>query len=384
MKVILVDDEQLAVDYLERQLMNLTGIEIIGKFIDPHIGRRGILLNEVDLVFLDISLPEINGIELAEQILEKKPDLHIVFVTAYNEYAVKAFELNALDYIVKPVRSDRLSKTMDRISEYVESKQDQTEIKNLTMRMNMFRQVTVEVPSQQFAVIQWRTTKAQELFLYLLQHRGQPVRKSVLIDMLWPEYEPDKVYSQLYTTIYHIRKTLTSYGEHFQIVNSMECYVLTIDHVLLDVEEWESKLASFLPLSADTIDNYIEIMKLYTGNYLQEYDYWWAESERQRLKELWLSISYEIGYWYEEHGQLDKAIFWFHEICNQHVQEEKAYFALMKIHASMDNYSLVNRQYNSLVEILLDEFNEPPSAHITAWYKQWEEELNRLSESNIS
>ncbi|WP_438349563.1 response regulator [Paenibacillus sp. FA6] len=375
MKVILVDDEQLAVDYLERQLMKLSNIEIIGKFIDPIVGRREILLQDVDLVFLDINLPEINGIELAEQILEKKPDIYIVFVTAYNEYAVKAFELNALDYIVKPIRFDRLNKTMERITGYVESKQDQVVSYTNRMRMNIFRQVTVEVSNNLFSVIQWRTSKAQELFLYLLQHRGQLVRKSVLIDLLWPEYEQDKVYSQLYTAIYHIRKTLAPYDEHFQIVNSMEGYVLNIDHVLLDVEEWETRLGSASPLSIESLDNYIEIMKLYSGDYLQEYDYWWAESERQRLKDLWLSISYEIADWYVEHDQLDKATFWYIEICNRHVQEEKAYFILMKIYASMDNDILVNRQYHSLIRNLLDEFNEPPSAYISEWYKQWQGKL---------
>jgi two-component system LytT family response regulator len=375
MKVILVDDEQLAVDYLERQLMKLSNIEIIGTFIDPIAGRREILLKDVDLVFLDINLPEINGIELAEQILEKKPDLYIVFVTAYNEYAVKAFELNALDYIVKPIRPDRLNKTMDRITEYIESKQGQDDDNINTLRMNIFRQVTVEVSSNQFSVIQWRTSKAQELFLHLLQHRGQLVRKSVLIDLLWPEYEWDKVYSHLYTAVYHIRKTLAAYGEHFQIMNSMEGYVLNIDHVLLDVEEWETRLALASPLSIETIDNYIEIMKLYTGDYLQEYDYWWAESERQRLKELCLSKSYGIADWLVEHSQLDQAIFWYNDICHRHVQEEKAYFALMKIHASMDNDVLVNRQYSSLINTLMDDFNEPPSAYITDWYKQWQGKL---------
>ena len=375
MKVILVDDEQLAVDYLERQLMKLSNIEIIGKFIDPIAGRREILLQDVDLVFLDINLPEINGIELAEQILEKKPDIYIVFVTAYNEYAVKAFELNALDYIVKPIRLDRLNKTMERITESVESKQDHAENYTDRMRMNIFRQVTVEVSNNLFSVIQWRTSKAQELFLYLLQHRGQLVRKSVLIDLLWPEYEQDKVYSQLYTAIYHIRKTLAPYDEHFQIVNSMEGYVLNIDQVLLDVEEWETRLGLASPLSFESIDKYVEIMKLYTGDYLQEYDYWWAESERQRLKDLWLSVSFGIADWYVEHDQLDKATFWYFEICNRHVQEEKAYFALMKIYASMDNDILVNRQYHALIGNLLDEFNEPPSAYITEWYKQWHGKL---------
>lgn len=373
MKVILVDDEQLAVDYLARMLKKHNQIEIIGTYLDPIEARRDILVKEVDLIFLDISLPEINGIQLAEQILEKKPDINIVFVTAYNEYAVKAFELNAMDYLVKPVRSDRLARTIARIKDEAASKQEEkTEHISPIMRLNRFKQVSVEISNTPISVIHWRTTKAQELFLYLLQHRGQLVRKSVLIDTLWPEYESDKVYSQLYTAIYHVRKTLAQFAEHFQIMNAMEGYILSINQVLLDVEEWENRLAAEEPLSFATIDHYIETMKLYTGDYLLEYDYWWAESERERLKKLWLSMAYEIANWYEKQGQLDKSIIWYDEICLNHVQEEQAHFSLMKIYEAMDHHLLVNRQYSILTTALLTEFNEQPSDYIIEWFKQRE------------
>ena len=71
----------------------------------------------MDIVFLDIQIPEINGIELAEQLLEMKPKLSIVFVTAFDNFAIKAFELNALDYILKPVRKERLLNTVERIKQ---------------------------------------------------------------------------------------------------------------------------------------------------------------------------------------------------------------------------------------------------------------------------
>lgn len=99
MKAILIDDEQLALDLLERNLNNIGSIEVIGTHTDPMEGKKDILQKDVDIIFLDIHLPEVNGMELAEQIIEKKPYLPIIFVTAFNEYAVKAFELNALDYI---------------------------------------------------------------------------------------------------------------------------------------------------------------------------------------------------------------------------------------------------------------------------------------------
>ncbi|EST52226.1 hypothetical protein T458_26950 [Brevibacillus panacihumi W25] len=82
MKAILIDDEQLALNYLEHQLVHIADVEIIGKFTDPMVGKRAIEKNEIDIVFLDIQIPKLNGIELAEQLLEMKPQLQIVFVTA--------------------------------------------------------------------------------------------------------------------------------------------------------------------------------------------------------------------------------------------------------------------------------------------------------------
>ncbi|WP_083485021.1 response regulator [Paenibacillus ihumii] len=381
MKVILVDDERLALDYLERQLNKLGQVKLLGKYTNPLIGKEQILQQDVDVIFLDINLPEINGIELAEQILEKKPDIHIVFVTAYNEHAVKAFELNALDYIVKPIVAERLALTIKRVRSRMElasKQQEASSKKNEYIRLNVLKQVTIETSPGQFSMMQWRTSKAQELFLYLLQHRGQLVRKSALIEMLWPEYEMDKVYSQLYTAVYHIRKTLEPLGERFQIANATEGYILKIQNVIIDAEEWESKLVSLWPPNSERIDKCAEAIRMYTGHYLQEYDYWWAESERQRLKELWLEASYAVARWYENEGLIDQAINSYTAICKQHPLEEQAYLALMKIHHAMNHPHLVERQFEILSQICLQELNDAPSSYIVEWFNHWKENIDRL------
>ncbi|MNI34160.1 Transcriptional regulatory protein YehT [compost metagenome] len=372
MKVILVDDERLALEYLERQLLKFDDMEIVGLFSDPLIAREEILRKEADVVFLDISLPEISGIELADQLLGFKPRLNIVFVTAYNEYAVKAFELNAIDYIVKPIRVERLTKTLDRIRKLQSASMEKVVVEeDGDLRLHVLKQVAIEMPKGQFTHLQWRTSKAQELFLFLLQHRGQLVRKSVLIDLLWPEYESDKVYSQLYTAVYHIRKTLQTYGERFQISNTTEGYILSMNNVILDIEEWEKKLDQLPKINKDSIDDYVDAMKLYTGDYLQEYDYWWSESERQRLKGMWLYNSYSIADWYQQQQLMEQAILCYVNICNQYPLEEEAHFSLMKIYASMNRHTMVERQYNLLLVSLQDELSVSPSKHINEWYEHW-------------
>lgn len=375
MKVILVDDEPLALKYLERQLLKLDtmSIDVIGTYTNPFVGRDEILARDVDIVFLDISLPELNGIELAEQLLEHKPYLCIVFVTGYHEYAVTAFELNAVDYIVKPVQIDRVAKTMERLRSRIASRPEEVMESNRNIRMTMFRQVMIEQPNElgQFALLHWRTTRAQEIFIYLLQHRGQLVRKSALIDMLWPEFDMDKAYPQLYTAIYHIRKTLEPYDTRFQITNTTEGYVLNMEGVQLDIEEWENWFMSNTSVSAESIERHIEMMKLYTGDYLQEYDYWWAEGERQRLKELWLSVSLSMAEWYVDQERIDEAILCYFSIQRQHPLEEKAYISLMKIYALQDNPAQVHRQFSLLCQVLEDEMGEEPSPYIVKWYDEW-------------
>jgi two-component system, LytTR family, response regulator len=375
MKVILVDDEPLALKYLERQLLKLDtmSIDVIGTYTNPFEGRDEILTRDVDIVFLDISLPELNGIELAEQLLEQKPHLCIVFVTGYHEYAVTAFELNAVDYIVKPVQLDRVAKTMERLRSRIASRPEEVMESNRNIRMTMFRQVMIEQPNEQgqFVLLHWRTTRAQEIFIYLLQHRGQLVRKSALIDMLWPEFDMDKAYPQLYTAIYHIRKTLEPYDTRFQITNTTEGYVLNMEGVQLDIEEWENWFMSNPSVSAESIERHIEMMKLYTGDYLQEYDYWWAEGERQRLKELWLSVSLSMAEWYVDQERIDEAILCYFSIQRQHSLEEKAYFSLMNIYALQDNPAQVHRQFSLLCQVLEDEMGEEPSPYIVKWYDEW-------------
>ncbi|WP_068784707.1 response regulator [Paenibacillus phocaensis] len=387
MKVILVDDEHLALNYMEHQLQQVSQIEILGKFSDPIEAKHYVLEKEaeVDVVFLDIHLPEINGIELAEQLLQDRPHLNVVFVTAYDEYAIKAFELNALDYIMKPVPKARMEITLQRIQERLELRKQQEDpltVQGEQMKIRMFRQFQIETANLQPVPVRWRTTKAQELFLYLLQHREQLVRKSVLIELLWPEYEPGRAYSQLYTAVYHIRKTLEPFGEVLHINSETDGYVLQLTNAEVDVEAWDRFAGSATPVNAQTAAEYEAALDLYQGDYLQDYDYWWAESERYRLKSSWLRIASHLAEWLMAQGNQEKAIEWYQLICERHPLEEEAHFALMKLYASLDKRALVMRQYRNLEEALDAELNEPPNPSIIQWYTEWSLKQKSLPQSS--
>lgn len=116
-RAIVIDDEQLPLQMLE-QMLNSSGMaQASATFTKPLEALAYLKENKVDAVFLDIEMPDMDGIELATHILDLQGSIAVVFVTAYNQYAVEAFRLNALDYLLKPVSADRLRETLCRIME---------------------------------------------------------------------------------------------------------------------------------------------------------------------------------------------------------------------------------------------------------------------------
>ena len=114
MKTVIVEDESYSLDRLIKLLSSFDEIEIIGTAGDGETAVEIINKNKPDVVFLDIELPVFNGFEVVKK-LRYKPK--IVFITAYDNYAIKAFEINSIDYIMKPVEPERLKKTVQRLKE---------------------------------------------------------------------------------------------------------------------------------------------------------------------------------------------------------------------------------------------------------------------------
>ncbi|AWW28782.1 DNA-binding response regulator [Echinicola strongylocentroti] len=109
---IIIDDETLAIDILEDYISKIPMLNLQGKYNTAIQAMDCIMRNKVDLIFLDINMPDINGIKFYEG-LPHKPK--VIFTTAYSEYAVKGFEINAVDYLLKPISFDRFFQAVSKI-----------------------------------------------------------------------------------------------------------------------------------------------------------------------------------------------------------------------------------------------------------------------------
>ena len=144
MKAIIIDDERLARKELTNLLADYPEIEIIGESHNADHAKKNIEALKPDLIFLDIQMPAKTGFDLLEE-LSFVPE--VVFTTAYDEYALKAFEVNAFDYLLKPIDKDRLRDCVNKLNESAKEDReiiDQEEEEDSTKRLSPNDQVFVK------------------------------------------------------------------------------------------------------------------------------------------------------------------------------------------------------------------------------------------------
>jgi two-component system response regulator AlgR len=123
MKVILVDDEPIARDRLRQLLADVADVDIVAEAGDGLDALRACAAHDPDLVLLDIAMPGVDGLEVARHLAAFEPRPAVVFCSAFDAHALSAFEAQAIDYLVKPVRPERLAAALDRVRTFAAGRQ---------------------------------------------------------------------------------------------------------------------------------------------------------------------------------------------------------------------------------------------------------------------
>lgn len=218
---------------------------------------------------------EMNGLEVAEIIMSELGNVEIIFVTAYSEYAVKAFEVNAIDYLLKPIQENRLKKAISRLKE--SSIYDKGEREN-SLKVYSFN--GFQVINEKGEALSWRTQKSKELFAYLWIKNGKIASKDSIIEKIFNGRSLDKASTLLHTTIYQLRRALKKLGHKNAIVYLQEGYKLDLD-IKSDLEE----LLDIIKKESYNSKDIERILEIYKGDLLKE-GYPWAMEIQQTYRHL--------------------------------------------------------------------------------------------------
>jgi len=252
-------------------------VKIVGKFTSVNEIITEMECISFDAIFVNIEMGDMQDVLDVENFTMQFPAAEIIFATAYPQYALKAFEMNAVDYLLKPVKLERLQKSIQRLEQRLHLKN----FVNKSLRVKVMGHF--HLANTYHKEVKWRTRKVKELFLYLLQHRNNPCTRMKILEDLWEELPEEKATALMHTTVYELRKCLKAIGVETPISFINEKYVLNVEvHSDLDVL---LKAFSMSPVNASMVEL---VLELYTGDYLEEESYGWALHEQKKIKEMFL------------------------------------------------------------------------------------------------
>lgn len=287
MRAILVDDEPLLLEELRGLLAPYPDIEVAGSYTEPQEAWGEISAIRPDYAFLDIEMAGWTGIDLAEKLYEINPDIGILFITAYNHYATEAFEVNAMDYLLKPIRPERLAKALNKLRKTRPAAAPSLPYPLRIQSFGRFEVFSGDRP------LKWNRNKARELTAYLLQHEGRWIDKYKICDDLWREYEPERAIANLQTSIWAIRKNLKESGRAQIVIEfANDRYLLRAPEAQWDLQQFNDAYRAFV---AGLPEMGRVAARLYNGEYLAGEDWPWADLERERYSRLMKEIKKKSG-----------------------------------------------------------------------------------------
>ncbi len=265
MRVMIVDDERLSVASLESTIKAALGDDTeIRSYTNPDAALEAMEEYKPELIFMDIEMPGTNGLELADKVKKKYSDAHIIFVTAYSDYALPAWRLHVDDYLLKPASKEDVIRTVSHIT--ATSAQGITADKRLRLQcFGKFEAFYDGVP------VVFKRSRAKEMLAYLVCAKGAGVTSGELCGVLWDnatDIQLKKTYLRQYTA--SLREALRECGMEDLLIHRRNSY--SIDTNMVDCDYYNYLKGG--DLSGED---------MFHGEFMTQYD--WAEEFTGQLTE---------------------------------------------------------------------------------------------------
>lgn len=281
MRILVVEDELDTLNEIEDYIHAYDEELEVEACSNPILAIKTCQSLDFDAALLDIQMPEMSGLELADCLSAMHPNICFVFITAFNNYAAEAFELNAIDYILKPIRQERFNKALDKIKKEFSEREKSCFASCRDVSIQAFGKMIVSAGEN---ILKWKRHKSAEIFAYLLHQQGSPVHKEKLCEMMWPEYDPQKALTYLQTIMYQLRKNIAEIGEgSIAIEYADHCYRLNLNGVRFDVDLFTEAYEEAFQSTPPSYDALVKAEQIYTGPYFEEEGWIWALGRQQTL-----------------------------------------------------------------------------------------------------
>lgn len=364
MRVVIIDDEPAMQLVLKKYLANIHGVTLVGAFQDTDTAYNFILKEPVDLVISDIGMPSENGLAFAKRLLDVKPQLNLVFLTAYVQYALEAFGVQAFDYIVKPVTKQRLEQTITRLQTKLQPQVP------APARLRVYCLGGLDVISQSGQRVHWISSKSEEVFAYLLLNLGRAVSRDRLIEDIFQDMSLQKAAIYLNTAVYQLRKALKQHGCTDIVISSGDSYYIDPTNVYIDFIDFEKTVQQLTSSAVFKIQAALEGELLYKGDLLEQKAYIWSYPQRERLYAEYRKLAMKLVQHLLKIKHSSEALPILSKVIDRDPLDEDANFLFMKALAMDCNWPLLEQYYNEQKAKYLEEIGPEPSERLTRFYQE--------------
>jgi two-component SAPR family response regulator len=371
MKVILVDDEPTMHLILRKMLVKLPGIHVAGTFTNTQSAASFLKENsDIGLAFVDLSMPGESGMEFAAKLEASDSQIQVVFVTSHKEFALEAYELSVLDYLVKPVSQERLQRTVYR------ALANQRAMDSLSMQppasadsgnivLSMLGDVAV---SNGAGRVKWISRKCAELFAYLLLYRGKRIPRSRLVTDIFGGMHLANAENYLNTTVYQLRKSLEPLGMREVVRSENDGYALELKDPIIDYAAFEKQAEQLQSIDRDNVEKALQIEQLYTGDLFGDKAYVWAIHETERYAELYASFVKRLAEVLISARDTSSASKLLLKLNERNPLDESVIRQLMTIREMTGDKKGLNALYTDYVRLLNRELGIRPSTELIHLY----------------
>lgn len=346
MQAVIMDDEYPALDELT-YLLRQRGAEVTGAFTDPDEGFAFLTKQKPEVVFLDIDMPGINGIELGIKIQNLMPEIILVFVTAYSQYALEAFKAYPLDYILKPIDEDRLDKTMQHIGKLLSEKEKDSKVPLLIRCFG-----TLEVTAGD-KTVRFPTRKTRELLAYLICGADSPVYRDEIIRYLFGSEDNKKGANNLRVTLYRLRNALAEAGIGKDQLLIKDDYSLVIPDGICDFVDFSRFLSKNASVDRGNLTQAVKICDSFRDGVLSDIDSEWVDEKKE-----WAEIEAEkllikLSLHYLTQKEMNQAEKYLLRLLQINPYSEQGYSALLSLFTQTgekEKYGYYSSRYETLLE----------------------------------
>jgi len=363
LRAVLIDDERPNLDELSF-LLSENSVEVIGAFQNIDGALEYIMDKKPEVVFLDIEMRGVNGIDFAVKLQNCSGKINVIFVTAYPEYALESFQAYPLDYIVKPVEEEHLKRTLSRVTEITECN---TVEKSYGFYIRCFEKFEIVNGTHK---VKLPTKKTRELLAYLLCNVGNKIYRNDLIRLVFESNDNEKGSNNLRVNLFRIRNAFREAGVERNLFTIGDNLSIKISNGVCDLVDFQNFIEKNKVINNENIKEADRLAGLINGELLADIDVLWVIDKREWIMDRVEIFFVNLSEFYLSCGFKEQAESILLKLLSINPSSESAYNCLLELYIQTENALKFRRCYERYCK-MVEEFGEKPLKIYTCCYNNF-------------